>query len=44
MATKRSSNVRRKFLTSRGLKKTPSGKEVARRKHLVLGGKTILEI
>ncbi len=39
MATKRSSNVRRKFLANRGLKKSPRGKEVAHRKALALGGK-----
>lgn len=39
VATKRSSNVRQKFLASRGLKKSPRGKEVAHKKALALGGK-----
>lgn len=39
MAVKRSGSVRRKFLASRGLKKSPKGKEVAHRKALALGGK-----
>lgn len=41
MATKRSSNVRRKFLASRGLKKSPRGREVAHKKALALGGKDV---
>lgn len=39
MKIKRSSNVRSKFLKSKGYSKTPRGKEVAHRKALALGGK-----